>query len=61
MHALSDPSDRCSQCDTLYNMLVHIENLVHSEEFYNKEDKDEASYLCRTSVNAMHSWKSNQL
>ena len=68
VHALSDPSDkdfcqecdhhhveRCSQCDALDNVLVHIENLVHSAEFHNKEDKDEASYLCRTSVNAIHS------
>ena len=74
VHALSDPSDkdfcqecdhhhdeRCSQCDALDNVLVHIENLVHSAEFHNKEDKDEASYLCRTSVNAIHSWKSHQL
>ncbi|PFX24594.1 hypothetical protein AWC38_SpisGene10801 [Stylophora pistillata] len=70
----SDPSDkdfcqecdhqhdgRCSQCDALDNVLVHIENLVHSAEFHNKEDKDEACYLCRTSVNAIHSWKSHQL
>ena len=74
VHALSDPSDkdlcqecdhqhdeRYSQCDALDNVLVHIENLVHSAEFYNKEDKDEVCYLCRTSVNAIHSWKSHQL
>ena len=74
VHALSDPSDkdfcqecdhqhddRCSQCDALDNVLVHIENLVHSAGFHNKEDKDEACYLCRTSVNAKHSWKSHQL
>ena len=74
VHALSDPSDkdfcqecdhhrdeRCSQCDALDNVLVHIENLVHSAEFHNKGDNDEASYLCRTSVNAIHSWKSHQL
>ena len=64
VHALIDPSDkdlcqecdhqhdeRCSQCDALDNVLVHTENLVHSAEFHNKEDKDEAFYLCRTSVN----------
>ena len=74
VHALIDSSDkdlcqecdhqhdeRCSQCDALDNVLVHIENLVHSAEFHNKEDKDEASYLCRTSVNSIHSWKSHQL
>lgn len=43
------------------NVLVHIENLVHGAEFHNKEDKDEACYLFKTSVNAMHSWKSHQL
>ncbi|XP_044170524.1 uncharacterized protein LOC122954532 [Acropora millepora] len=74
VHALSDLSDkdlseecdhqhdqRCSQCDALDNVLVHIENLVPSADFYNKEDKDEASYLCRTFVNAIHSWKSHHL
>ncbi|PFX21177.1 hypothetical protein AWC38_SpisGene14335 [Stylophora pistillata] len=74
VHALSDPSDkdfcqecdhqhdeRCSQCDALDNVLVHIENLVHSAEFRKKEDKDDACYLCRTSVKAIHSWKSHQL
>ena len=74
VHALSDLSDkdlseecdhqhdqRCSQCDALDNVLVHIENLVPSADFYNKEDKDEASYRCRTFVNAIHSWKSHQL
>ena len=75
VHALSDPSDkdfwqecdhqhdeRCSQYDALDNVLVHKENLVHSAEFHNKEDKDEACYLCcKTSVNAIHSWKSHQL
>ncbi|PFX17320.1 hypothetical protein AWC38_SpisGene18352 [Stylophora pistillata] len=60
VHALSDPSDkdfcqecdhqhneRCRQCDALDNVLVHIENLVHSAEFHNKKDKDEACYLYR--------------
>ena len=74
VHALIDPSDkdlcqecdhqhdeRCSQCDALDNVLVHTENLVHCAEFHNKEDKDEAFYLCRTSVNSIHSWKSHQL
>ena len=71
VHALSDPSDkdlcqegdqqhdeRCSQCDALANMLVHIENIVQSST---TEGKDEAFYLCRTSVNAINSWKSHQL
>ena len=74
VHALSDPSDkdfcqecdhqhdeRCIQCDALDNLLVHMENLVHNSEFHNKEDKDKVSYLCRTSVNAIHAWKSHQL
>ncbi|PFX27096.1 hypothetical protein AWC38_SpisGene8215 [Stylophora pistillata] len=74
VHALSDPSDkdfcqecnhqhdeRCTQCDALDHVLIHIENLVHSAEFHNKEDQDEACYLCRASVNAIHSWKSHQL
>ena len=74
VHALSDPSDkdfsqecdhqrdeRCSQCEALDNVLICIENLVHTAEFHSEEDKDEASYLCKTSVNAIRSWKSHQL
>ena len=74
VHALSDSSDkdycqecdhqhdeRYSQCDVLDNELVHIENLVHSAKFHNKEDNGEASYLWRASVNAIHFWKSHQL
>ena len=74
VHALSDPSDkdfsqecdhqhdeRCSQFEALDNVLVRIENLVHSAEFHSEEDKDEASYLWKTSVNAIRSWKSHQL
>ena len=74
VHALSDPSDkdfsqecdhqhdeRCSQCEALDNVLVRIENLVHSAEFRSEEDKDEASYLCKTSVNVIRSWKSHKL
>ena len=71
VHALSDPSDkdfcqecdhhrdeRCSQCDALDNVLVHIENLVHSAEFHNKEDKDEASYLTILSYLKSHQLRS---
>ena len=74
VHALSDPSDadfsqecdhqhdeRCSQCEALINVLVRIENLVHDSESHSEEDKDEASYLCKISVNAISSWKSHQL
>ena len=71
---MSDPTDkdfsqdcdhqrdeRCSQCVALDNVLVRIENLVCSAEFHSEEDKDEASYLCKTSVNAIRSWKTDQL
>lgn len=74
VHALTDPSDkdfsqdcdhqhdeRCSQCMALDNVLVCIENLVRSAQFHSEEDKDEASYLYKTSVNAIRSWKSHQL
>ena len=74
VHVLCYPSDkdfsqecdhqhdeRCSQCEALDNALVRIDNLVHSAEFHTEEDKDEASCLCKTSVNAIRSWKSHQL
>ena len=54
-------NERCSQCEALNNVLVRIENMVHSAAFHSEEDKDEASYLSTTSVNAISSWKSQQL
>ena len=54
-------TDRCGQCEALYELLDSIQNAILETEFSSAEDKDEALYMYQHARDAIHLWKCHQI